>query len=35
MTTFILALSAWILIACLVGLVVGPLLADPNDVRPH
>ena len=35
MATFILALSAWILIAFLVGLIIGPLLADPDEQGPQ
>ena len=35
MGTFLLGLFAWFLLSCLVGLVLGPLLADPNDIRPQ
>jgi hypothetical protein len=35
MQTFLLAMSVWVLISFLVGIVVGPFLADPDEQGPQ
>jgi hypothetical protein len=35
MQTFLLAMSAWVLIAFLIGIVVGPFLVDRTDQEPY